>query len=273
MSATTQKEIQAKILEILKAVHALCEKHELKYFMLGGTLIGAVRHQGFIPWDDDIDIGIPRIDYEKFIKVSCELPKPFILSHPDNDPEYVYPYAKCYDSSTTVTEDFALPFTRGVWIDIFPIDNTFKNSLLQNIHFYASRVVRLLITHKTRAYRAKSIKNRIIRDTLSIVCQPLPRKFLFNILNYILKIKERSNSSFCGNFLGRWGTREIARSVVFNGRAEFLFSSNSFFGPVLYDEYLKKIYKNYMQLPPIEKQISDHSTLNIDLNKSYQRSN
>ena len=112
-------------LEMFKYYLAICEKHDLKYFLIGGTLLGAVRHKGFIPWDDDIDIGMPRPDYEKFLLVAQkELPEHIFLQTHNTDIEYPNCFAKLRNSDTTFIETSCkkLKINHGIYIDIFPLD-------------------------------------------------------------------------------------------------------------------------------------------------------
>ena len=135
-------DLQKALLEIFKAFVAVCEKHHLRYYLIGGTCLGAVRHKGFIPWDDDIDVGLPREDYEKFIQLQDEFKDtPYFIQTWKSDPKYIYGYAKLRNSNTTYIENFYkhFQFNQGLWIDIFPIDGfsrvvkpakKFKNKVL-----------------------------------------------------------------------------------------------------------------------------------------------
>ncbi|PWU26013.1 hypothetical protein DK254_25710 [Pseudomonas sp. RW407] len=263
--------VQAKILSILKAVHDLCEKNGINYFMIGGTLIGAVRHQGFIPWDDDIDIGMLREDYDNFLKVAHLLPSPLSVQHPQNNQDYVFPFAKCYDTSTTVIEKTTRPFVRGVWIDIFPLDACFKRPLAQYLHYSFIKILRLLVSHKTGNYRTESDKKikAFIRHSAYYLLKATPSRPLFYILDKSLRLNKMREPSHVGNLLGRWGIKEIARATVFSKKQIFNFSGNSFYGPAGYDEYLRKIYKDYMTPPPASKQTPEHLKEFIDLSSPY----
>ena len=112
-------------LSILKECIKIFKEHNINYYVIGGTLLGAVRHKGFIPWDDDIDLGLPRKDYEKFIKIAqLELPEPLVLQHFTNEKKSVFSFAKVRNKKTIMKQynikDFKI--NHGVYIDIFPID-------------------------------------------------------------------------------------------------------------------------------------------------------
>ena len=125
-------DLQKRLLVIFKAFAEVCEKHNLSYFLNGGSCLGAIRHKGFIPWDDDIDVMMPREDYEKFLTLQKEYEgTPYFIQCWKTDPHYIYGYAKLRDSSTTFIEDNYVNhrINHGVWIDIFPIDGMSKEPI------------------------------------------------------------------------------------------------------------------------------------------------
>ena len=117
------KELQQRILNILLEFDKVCARHGLRYCICGGTMIGAVRHKGFIPWDDDLDVSMPRPDYERLIAHAKEwLPEPLEFVCAENDPLYPLPFGKIQDASTTLIERRHLYYLGGCYIDIFPFD-------------------------------------------------------------------------------------------------------------------------------------------------------
>ncbi len=121
--------LQLRLLDILMAIDAMCRKYNLKYYLVDGSLIGAVREKGFIPWDDDMDICMPREDYEKLIAHSWEwLPAPYEFVCFENDPEYPLHFGKVQDASTTLIERPHLYYLGGVYVDVFPIDGHRKEN-------------------------------------------------------------------------------------------------------------------------------------------------
>lgn len=125
-------ELQKKLVDILSWFHNLCNNNNLNYYAIGGTALGAIRHGGFIPWDDDIDVGMPRTDYEKFIKIANKYSKKYAIEYPGINKDFLYPYAKIYDTQTTLIENKRYKIKRGIYIDVFPLDgigNTKKESL------------------------------------------------------------------------------------------------------------------------------------------------
>lgn len=124
-------ELRKVEVEILKEIHKICTENDLQYYLCGGTLLGAVRHKGFIPWDDDIDIVMPRDDYNKFITLCLngKLDKQYILQNTDTEPEYHLPFTKIRKKHTFFDEEGVrkLKIHKGIFVDIFPLDYSKKN--------------------------------------------------------------------------------------------------------------------------------------------------
>ena len=119
-----RKKLWAVILDLIVEFDKVCKKHGLTYFMVYGALLGAVRHKGFIPWDDDFDVAMPRTDYERFVKMEGDFKYPYFLQTPYTDPESCYSYAKIRNSQTTgLSEMFKYQrFNHGIWMTVFPLD-------------------------------------------------------------------------------------------------------------------------------------------------------
>ena len=117
-------EMQSKLLDMMKWFHGYCEENGLRYYALGGTALGAVRHGGFIPWDDDLDVGMPRADYDRMISL-CKNGTGntrYRIEAPGQNRDFIYPFCKAYDTETTLVENARIKAKRGVYIDIFPLD-------------------------------------------------------------------------------------------------------------------------------------------------------
>ena len=252
---STTTELQNKILPILVELDRICRLHGLRYYMIGGTLIGAVRHQGFIPWDDDIDVGMPREDYMKLLSLSGDLRDQYAIHHHGNDSGYIYPYAKIYDRTTTVTEGLVRPFTRGVWIDVFPLDGAYPPGLRRSVHIGLIEILKRLIRAKFGAFYSKSISKAAARYAYYAVRFFgffIPRRLLFLVFDKISMRIRFDRSDFMANLSGRYGAREVCATA-----------------PCGFRVYLAGIYGDYMKLPPPEKRVADHSALHIDLSRPF----
>ena len=168
------KSLQSKELEMLEAIHSACEALGVRYVIMHGTLLGAVRHKGFIPWDDDIDICMPREDYDLFVKQGAEyLPSNLIIQHSLNEAECPNLFAKVRDAKTTFLheEHVDLNINQGVFVDVFPIDRIKKGSAAVNFEYYRRRFFNVVNECYDKAY-IKSIKrplSRIIGDRKRVV--------------------------------------------------------------------------------------------------------
>ena len=266
-------ELQQKLLNMLSWFHDFCEKNNLKYYILYGTLLGAIRHKGFIPWDDDIDVGMPRDDYEKFLKITFNrtFQNYLVESYHNKNKDFYYTFAKIYDTNTTLIEYAKKNITRGVYIDVFPLDGL--SSELKT----AKRHLKRLVLRKNFFYtRVTGLnKKRAFYKNAAIVISNIIPNRCFNNLKLIKKIDLMSQryqfetSSFVGSLHSGEGMKEILPKDYFGIAKEYSFEGLKVFGPEKYDEYLKHFYNNYMQLPPKEKRVSNHEYVFCDLNKSY----
>lgn len=270
-------ELQLRLLELLSWFHDFCAQHNLRYCMLGGTFLGAVRHNGFIPWDDDADVGMPRPDYEKLIeifKIQGNIDNYYFESTVSDDPEYLYTYGKLYDINSTLVEKLAKPFKRGIYLDVFPIDGV-GNSIEEAKAYYKpiDRLHLILLARMTAvSKRRKAYKNMII-----YLMQAIPNMFIDNKklalkINRICKSKDYDPCSYvcvcCTDFRAEY----IMQKRVIDNLSLYQFENIHLYGPADYEAYLTHLYGNWRQLPPEEKQISNHDYLKLDLNRSWMKS-
>ncbi len=252
-------------LSLLRLFLDVCERLSLRYYVIGGTLLGAVRHQGFIPWDDDIDVGMPREDYRIFLQKAPDLLPPYVfLQHIDSEPDYTLPFAKLRDSRTAFVEAALVDFDihHGVYIDIFPLDVYPDHG--DGLLFFKKKLYDL------RIGAAYSLQN----DPLIIRLKRAVSKILCPSLKKTVKRRERlyhsaSSGSRLANLGGAWGKREIVPASWYGQGRALMFEGLSVNAPEQYEAWLTQVYGDYMQLPPPEKRHPQHEVAAFDLDIPY----
>lgn len=237
-------------LDILRDIDAFCRKCNLRYQLNSGTLLGAIRHRGFIPWDDDIDIAMPREDYERFF---VEYPlhssgKFKLLSH--RDKSSIYPFFKVVDPRTVVFEKYVNPrYQTGVWVDIFPLDLLPANDRPFKT---CNRYQMLYALATANPETATSATRKLIKKLTTPLFERID---IYAAAAKMDKIARNAGDEACtdrGMLLFGYGPRERQPSSVLDS-IEVEFEGEPFFAPRDYDAYLTSLYDDYMTLPPVEK--------------------
>lgn len=247
------KQIQ---LDILDDVSAFCELHQIKYFLAYGTLIGAIRHNGYIPWDDDIDIAMPRPDYDRFLSTYCSKSGRFeVICHEKNS-EYGLPFAKVHHNGTMMVEGFYHQDNYGVYIDVFPID-----AYVDKMQLHKAQSLRRLLNAKkaTHVNKRPFIKDFAIRMTkLLYYSRTIPD--ILNQIDALCKKGDYNNAEKVGYIPSlNIGMKDIISKEYIESYEYHIFEGKQYRIPAGYDLYLRQLYGDYMDLPPIEKRFSHHS--------------
>ncbi|MCQ2776559.1 MAG: LicD family protein [Bacilli bacterium] len=272
-------DLQKELLEILKAFIKVCEDNNLTYYLCAGTCLGAVRHKGFIPWDDDVDVILPREDFDKFIQLqdAFEDKKYFIQTY-KTDKHYTYNYAKVRDSSTTYIENFYVNhrINHGVWIDVYPLDGvSYKKEDPKKHKNKVGRSWKFAFLNYLPALRRKFRKDTWLKDLgLNIVGCLF---FFLNIGHINNKHVDKQckkipykDAAMVGNLFGLYKEREIHDASIFMEGTKGIFEGIEVNLPKDYDTYLKDMYHDYMKLPPLEKQVGHHIDKGFSLEEDYQ---
>lgn len=255
----------------------LCKRHNLTYYCVGGTVIGTVRHQGMIPWDDDIDVAMPRPDYDQFIEICKRNPlDDYELVTPETQ-GYPYFFAKFCDKNTSLIELENVPCLYGIYIDIFPMDGTAPDTekakeLMHKFKRWNNKINACLAHLSLSDYFSLFLQpkeyGRILIQTLSVIIgREKVRRFLLRRLNNIALAYDYSSATRIANYGGAWAEKEIYPSEWLLPCEKGIFEGREVNIPFKYDLYLKQMYGNYMQLPPEEKRISHHQHAFVDLYK------
>lgn len=251
------KQIQ---LEVMDHFHKWCQNNEITYFITAGTLIGALRHKGFIPWDDDIDVVMLRQDYERML---AEYPNDgqYRLYAFETDESCIYPYAKVYDSQTVIIEGNECDHPAiGVNIDIFPLDNATDD------YRDAKRLKKaLLLLCNILGVKHLDVINRgIIKNTTVLLLRFISNFFTYSwLVQRIIKKSKKyimnNNSRYVVNaVIYAKGEREILERDWFRETIDLVFENRKYKAPIGADQYMKRLFGDYMKMPPVEQRVSHH---------------
>lgn len=268
MEDSSLKKIQRAELYLLVEFDKVCRELGLTYFLDSGTALGAIRHGGFIPWDDDIDVSMPRKDYERFMEIGQSyLPDNVFLQNRRTEKNYIRYAAKLRLKGTVFPETDGVPYEHnGIFIDIFPFDNIAGNRFWAR--FNVKTVVEML--HVIRTYRGHDlgVSPSRVRRGISMIIKRMPKWFINSLERFCLKIAQRNKDKetrFMTCYFWRMSqTKQYlfettkmlpVKDILFDGNRVKIMNNP--------DHYLTLMYGNYMQLPPEEKRGS-HRKGDID---------
>lgn len=262
------RKLQLVQLEILKYVDDFCTKNKLRYSIAYGTLIGAVRHSGFIPWDDDLDICMPREDYEKFISLWKDTDK-YILQNHDTDREFPQGFTKIRKNNTAFIQktDLNKEYHKGIFIDIFPYDRVPNGKIKQKIQMLHAMFYQLY----NRGY-APSDNGLIYNFCCKLILFFVPKKKYYNKSKHHLKCVckyNNDNSLSLFSISSFFSMHRYYPSDAFDNIIKMKFEDTYVSAFKDYDIILSKFYGDYMKLPPESEQNWYHHPILIDFNKNY----
>lgn len=251
-------------LDLLKTIHRFCEENGIRYSLFAGSLIGAVRHRGFIPWDDDIDVLMPRPDYERFCR-SFSAPGASVHTF-WNDPGYFYPFAKVYDDRTLLVEDRDPKGRSAVCVDVFPIDGLAdpKTAPRRILRVKARCLAALSLRRAPPLFRRRTWRRQLavwLGSPLRLVPLGIRKRIAKAYLRRFteaLTAAPFDSAPFAGGLSWGYGMSEVMPRSVFERTEPVPFEGGSFRAIVERDAYLSSVYGDYMTPPPPEKRVTHH---------------
>ncbi len=265
ISTEQTKEMQRYILDILLAIDKVCRQHNLRYYLLAGTMLGAVRHKGFVPWDDDADIALPREDYNLLIAHANEwLPERYELISDLQNPMYPYQFARIQDRETTYILRRDFDFVGGVPVDVFPLDGMTGNALGRRIHYLKYGIAKKLLYFSTvnpykHGYGVKSLFPLMMHKIVS-------QGWAHRKMNDIQQEYSYRVSSLIADH-DNDPSRGILPKEVYGTPTPVEFEGHRLMGVQDPDRYLKYCYGDYMRMP---KQYPPKNFRYLNLHKPYR---
>ncbi len=259
-------QLHGKMLDILSAIDETCRAHNLRYYLLGGTMLGAVRHKGFIPWDDDADVCMPHSDYDKLIEHADEwLPKRYELICAEHNDYYPQPFAKIQDAETTLIEHAHLKYLGGVYVDVFPVDGMPDGRLAQRLHtLHYKHLCKLLYFTCRDPYRHGHGPS----CWLPLLCRRLftPQGLQKSIRRMQTKYDfYTSRKVLCFDD----GYKSIVDRDIYGTPTPYYFEGRTLLGVEKADALLTKMYGDYMTPPPAGTEFQ-HNFHYLDMDHPYR---
>lgn len=260
------KEVQRHLLDILKVIDRVCREHGLTYYLLCGTMLGAVRHGGFIPWDDDADIGMPRKDYDMLLAHAEEwMPEGYELVSGERNPRYPYFFARVQDARTTYILRRQFDFVGGLPIDVYPIDGMTDNVWKQKWHYLRLSIAKkllyfCLVDPYKHGHGLRSLLPRMVRKLFSPAS-------LHGRIQCILREYSHTETSFWADHDYK-PEKGVVPASVYGEPRHIKFEDTELNGVEQPDVYLRGLYGNYMELP---KQLPPQNYRMLNLNTPWRQ--
>lgn len=260
-------EMKEYLLGILQEFDKLCQENQMRYSIAYGTLLGAVRHKGFIPWDDDVDVVMPREDYEKLLSIKYKTKKYEVKSYRYSE-DYYYEFSKMIDRETLVLEKYRCDANMGIFIDIFPMDYLEDKRDLEHAMRKAQKNKSMVL--RLGSNLKSTTSNPIlyaIKRSIRFLINPFRRKIIFHYENKSFGYPHKDNGLTVGLITSIY-KQDFFPSLVWNDLIRIPFENIEVNAFREYDMYLSHLYGDYMTPPPIEERVTHHSFIAY---KKYER--
>ena len=265
-----------KLLETFRAFDSLCKKHSIRYFAAFGSLIGAVRHNGIIPWDDDVDVWMLPEDYERFCSLRGKVEGHYDIMTEEDKDYWLHLLVKFVDTDTTLWEAEEYPCITGVFIDIYALYECGQENALKRKKEFDKYVA--FFRRSMRHYSLRNIISPLYHARVRVFYEVMKDVLLFKPMHTFYKrkygsfldmIKHESGDRYVC-FAGDCGEREIFKKEYLDKVVKLSFEGMEIDAPAYYDLILTQIYGDYMELPPEEKRKSDHPHVFLDLDRRWE---
>lgn len=255
MKQINQDELKIIEVDILKYIRSVCKENDIQYYLAYGTLIGAVRHKGFIPWDDDIDIMVPIEQYDKLLRIINDDGGKYKVLDWKINSNYFYPFAKVVDGRTRLIEleEKAIDGL-GVYVDIFPLIALPQNVIQYNL--FMLKMKRLIrewrYSTMLQPEEKKGVLKKMVRDIRYLYANRKGTEYWLNEIRNEEKKRPTQNAKVIGDYYSARSKNFLAENF------ELEFEGEMFSAPSKYDDILTGGYGNYMELPPKEQRVTHH---------------
>ena len=255
----SNKKVQKLTLNTLNVFIDFCDKHQLQYYFTGGALIGVLRHKGFIPWDDDIDLGLPRKDFDRLHEIlKTEMPEGFGLCNRFTDSKWHFAMSQFVDLESEIEIDLAEQKRKAhIWVDVFPLDGlpdgeTSRWFRVKSILLHRYLVQIAHISTQVDAHRERPLSEKIVLGIFKVI--PIGKLINTNkVLDHLEKVLRKTDfytSTWCGNMLGRYREKEVVKRSWFGNPCKGMFEGIEVNIPEDSHSILSSLYGDYMKLPP-----------------------
>lgn len=252
-------EIQRCELDMLKHFIKVCDRYHLRYYLAGGTLLGAIRHKGFIPWDDDIDVLMPRSDYDKLQKLAPEINTERFFLASNELGNLNYPFSKLFDKETLIQKTYDKDeYEQHLWIDIFPLDGLPSDKQkITKIYKKSLYYRKQLNIQRSQDGEAKSRFKKILKPIIKRVllsCVGITRAV--EKIDCLAKEQDFEKCEKIGGIVWGYGPQECMTKAEYLPVVKVQFEDLEVNAPGCWKKYLTALYGDYMQLPPPEKRVT-----------------
>lgn len=277
----TEKEVRVAhkvLLDLLSEFHNFCCRHNLKYYIIGGTLLGAIRHKGFIPWDVDADVAMPRDDYEKMVGCICDdFPDSYYVQNIYTEKHFYTPKTKILvrGAKKDNPDKYMVDIETGLNLDIFPLDNAPEKHILRKLQRYRIKTLKMMLRFKIKydvnTYTFKDRIKTVARWVLRGALYPISEKSIITRLTKIMTRYNNFETKYLCSMASHYDyNKQVMKRGIYGRGKQIEFEDRILIAPDKPHEYLTQLYGDYMILPPEEKRRKMYEHIKFELDDSLK---